>query len=331
MTLAILLTGATGFVGQALMGHLQRQGHDLLCLSRQASNLANTGQSPQIRHARIEDMNAETDWSAHLAGRTHVIHCAARVHVMHETTADPLALFRQVNVDATLKLARQAAAAGVRQFVFISSVKVNGESTIKGQPFTEDSAPHPEDAYGISKYEAEQVLLALGRASGMAITIIRPPLVYGPGVKANFLNMLRWVKKGLPLPLASVDNRRSFVYLGNLVSLILTCLDHPKAAQEIFLASDGQDLSTAQLLQYCAVALDVPSRLFPFPPGWLMHAARLAGKQSVAERLCGSLQVDIGKAQGLLGWTPPWSVQQGLQATADALNRTLLHNPKELV
>ncbi|MFZ6845890.1 UDP-glucose 4-epimerase family protein [Undibacterium sp. RuTC16W] len=318
MSQIFLLTGATGFVGQAVLHQLQQQQSKIVCVSRQHTLNQQSGNNTYLH---IPEIGSATQWKPALTGITHIIHCAARVHVMNETAADPLALFREVNVDATLNLARQAVAAGVRQFIFISSVKVNGEATAKGFPFSEDSVPRPEDAYGISKHEAEQVLLALGRETGMGITIIRPPLVYGPGVKANFLSMLRWVKKGFPLPLASVDNRRSFVCLDNLVSLILTCIDHPKAMQEVFLVSDGQDLSTAQLLQYCANALQVPSRLFPFPPGGLMLAARIVGKLSVAERLCGSLQVDISKAQRLLGWTPPCTVQQGLQATAAALHQ----------
>lgn len=263
----------------------------------------------------VGDLDASTDWCHCLDGVKTVIHCAARVHVMNDTASDPLLLFRQVNVDGSLQLARQAAAAGVKQFVFLSSVKVNGEQTLPGAPFSETSVANPSDPYGISKYEAEQALLAFGRQSGMTITIIRPPLVYGPGVAANFLSMLRWVKKQIPLPLASISNQRSFVYLDNLVSLIMHCIGHAQAANQVFLASDGHDLSTPELLRECAMALGVSSRLLPFPPALLSRLATLAGKKSVAERLCQSLQVDISKARQLLGWEPPYTVQQGLLAT----------------
>jgi nucleoside-diphosphate-sugar epimerase len=255
-----------------------------------------------------------------LQGVATVIHCAARVHVIQETATDPLQLFRQVNVEATLNLARQAAEAGVRQFIFLSSVKVNGEQTEAGQPYTEASQPQPEDPYGISKWEAETALLQLAQQTGMAVTIIRPPLVYGPGVKANFLSMLRWVKRGIPLPLASTTNKRSFVYLENLVSLVLACIGHPAAANQVFLAADGQDLSTTELLRQAAAALQVPSRLLPCPPALLSLAARLAGKSSAAQRLLQSLQVDAAKARSLLGWAPPFTVEQGLRATVRDLS-----------
>ena len=267
----------------------------------------------------VADLDATTDWTDCLTHTDIVIHCAARVHVMNDTASDPLHLFRQINVAGTLRLAKQAAAAGVKQFIFLSSVKVNGEETAPGNAFTEDHPPQPIDPYGISKNEAEQALLALGRKSGMAITIIRPPLVYGPGVGANFLSMLRWVKKGIPLPLASIRNQRSFVFIDNLVSLITTCINNRLAYNQVFLASDGQDLSTADLLIKSAAAFGVPSRLLPCPPSLLLFLAQLAGKRSVADRLCQSLQVDIHKAQHPLGWSPPFTVEQGLQATANSM------------
>lgn len=307
----ILITGASGFVGQAVAHYLIQQGKTVVCPSRRPL----TWTHPLLSNPQIDGMTENTDWSSWLHQADAVIHCAARVHVMHETAADPMSLFRAVNVSATLALAQQAARAGVRQFIFISSVKVNGELTTAGHPFNETDPPQADDPYGISKQEAEQALLQLGQDTGMSITIIRPPLVYGPGVKANFLNMLRWVRKGIPLPFGSINNRRSFVYIGNLVDLITVCLRHPAARQQIFLVSDGRDLSTTELLQTCADAMHRPAHLLPVPASWLMAGAKFAGKTAMAERLCLSLQVDIGKANRLLNWTPPYSVEQGLAAT----------------
>ena len=311
---AILLTGASGFVGQGILKQALQQAATITCVSRKKMTRI-TGTAGVMHNIVMPELTPGTDWSASLSGIDTVIHCAARVHVMQETSADPLALFRQMNVDATINLARQAAQAGIRQFIFISSVKVNGEQTAPGQPFTEDSLAKPEDAYGISKHEAELALLELGRNTGMAITIIRPPLVYGAGVRANFLSMLQSVKRGLPLPLGSIKNKRSFVFLDNLASLVLCCLNNPKAYNQLFLVSDGNDLSTTELLRACATALGVPSRLMPFPSSLLTLLATLAGKKSIADRLCQSLQVDIGKTKRLLNWTPPYTVAQGLLAT----------------
>ncbi|MFZ6768193.1 NAD-dependent epimerase/dehydratase family protein [Undibacterium sp. Di26W] len=315
MKQVILLTGASGFVGQAIAQACLQQEVELICPTRQALQW----QAAHLSNPIITSLTANTDWSTSLAGVDIVIHCAARVHVMQETATDPLQLFRQLNVDASLNLARQAAAAGARQFIYLSSVKVNGEATELGHPFTADDQAAPQDAYGISKHEAEQALLGLGRQTGMAITIIRPPLVYGPGVKANFLSMLRMLRRGLPLPLGSIRNQRSFVYLGNLVSLVLHCRLHEQARNQVFLASDGRDLSTTELLSLCAQALQVKSRLFAFPASLLTLAASMLGKRNAADRLCQSLQVDISKTRNLLGWSPPYTVEQGLQATAAAI------------
>jgi nucleoside-diphosphate-sugar epimerase len=231
---------------------------------------------------------------------------------MNDDTVDPLAEYRKVNVDGTLNVARHALEVGVKRFLFVSSIKVNGEHTPPGRPFTEEAAPAPEDPYGISKYEAERELQALCAETGMELVIIRPPLVYGPGVKGNFASMIRLMEKGLPLPLGAVRNKRSLVALDNLVDLIVTCVDSPAAANQVFLAADGQDISTTELLRNVANAMGKPARLLPVPSGLLMLGASLFGKKAVAKRLLGSLQVDISKARELLGWQPPVSVEEGL-------------------
>jgi len=236
---------------------------------------------------------------------------------MREHAADPLIEFRRVNVDATLALAKQAAVAGVKRFIFISSIKVNGEETVTGHPFRADDIPAPLDPYGVSKYEAEQGLLALANTSEMEIVIIRPVLIYGPGVKANFLSMMTWIDRKIPLPLGGlVDNRRSMVAIDNLIDLISACLDHPAAANQIFLVSDGEDLSTACLLRRVGNALGTPAILFPIPAWMLVLCASLIGKSSVAQRLCGSLQVDISKTTSLLKWAPPVTLDLALKKTA---------------
>lgn len=251
-----------------------------------------------------------------------VVHLAARVHVMNDKSSDPLVEFRRVNVDGTANLARQAAAAGVKRFVFLSSIKVNGEFTEVGQPFTADAVPEPKDPYGVSKYEAEQLLRHIASAAGMEVVIIRPPLVYGPGVNANFESMMRWLARGMPLPLAAVtNNRRSLVSLDNLVDLIVTCLSHTKAANQTFLASDGEDLSTADLLRRMGVALGQPARLINLPEVLLKVSATLLNRPGVYQRLCSSLQVDIAKTRQLLGWEPPVSVDEGLRRAAEGFRR----------
>jgi nucleoside-diphosphate-sugar epimerase len=260
-----------------------------------------------------------TDWSAALCEVNVVIHLAARVHMMNDTSVDPLAEFRKVNVAGTLNLAQQAAKAGAKRFIFISSVKVNGEHTELGKPFTEVAAANPQDAYAISKFEAEQGLLQIAQQTGMEVVIIRPPLVYGAGVKANFASMMRVVKRGIPLPLGAIYNKRSFVYVENLVSLILCCIDHSAAANQTFLVSDGQDISTTELLRGCADALGVKARLLPIPQRLIEILAVIIGKREVAQRLCGNLQVDISKARTLLDWTPPISLADGLKATAQGM------------
>jgi len=232
---------------------------------------------------------------------------------MKDELADPLAEYRLVNVEGTLNLARQAAAAGIKRFIYISSIKVNGESTPLGKPFLSSDIPEPEDPYGVSKREAEQGLMQLAADTGMEVVIIRPPLVYGPGVKGNFATMIKLIDKGLPLPLGAVHNKRSLVGVDNLVDLIIRCIDHPAAANQVFLAGDGEDLSTTELLRGVANAMGKPARLIPVPVGLLQLSATLLGKEAVAQRLLGSLRVDITKTCELLDWRPPYTVEEGLQ------------------
>lgn len=307
----VLLTGASGFVGRGLLKRLCLQPKlDVVAALR--GPMADLPEP--VTKLQVGALEADTHWP--LDGVDVVIHCAARVHVMAEQAADPLAEFRRVNVEGTLSLARQAAEAGVRRLIFISSVKVNGECTYLASPFVADARPQPVDPYGISKMEAEQGLRKLATDTGMEVVIIRPTLVYGPGVKANFLSMMRWLHKGVPLPFGAIDNRRSLVALDNLVDLILTCIDHPAAANQTFLVSDGEDLSTTELLRRMGLALGKPARLLPVPSRLLELGAALLGKQALSQRLCGSLQVDIDKSCELLGWRPPVSVDAALAETA---------------
>jgi nucleoside-diphosphate-sugar epimerase len=267
----------------------------------------------------IGDIGADTDWSDALINVGSVVHLAARVHLLHDPDPKPLAAYRAVNVDGTLNLARQAAAAGVKRFVFVSTVKVNGEYSAPGSPFAESAAPCPQDAYGQSKLEAEQGLRQICAETGMEFVIIRPPLVYGPGVKANFAALMRAVQLGWPLALGAVSNRRSLVALDNLADFIVTCATHPKAANQTFMVSDGNDLSTTELVRGLARAASVPARLMPVPVWALEAGATLLGKRGEVRRLCGSLQVDISKARNLLGWTPPISVEEGLRRAVKGL------------
>jgi nucleoside-diphosphate-sugar epimerase len=311
MSAKVLVTGASGFVGSALCRALIGR-----CQVRGA--VRKPGESSSLDGIELVpgSLSADFDWTDALVGVSVVVHCAARVHVMYEESSDPLAEFRRVNVDGTLRLAKQAAAAGVKRFVFLSSIKVNGEQTQFGEPFTADQQPNPGDPYGVSKMEAEEGLNALRRKTGMEVVIIRPPLVYGPGVKANFLTMMHWLRRGIPLPLGAVTgNKRSLVALDNLVDLIILCLEHPAAANQTFLVSDGESLSTAALLRRMGSVLGRPARLIPVPLSLLKLGATLLGKPEVAQRLCGSLEVDISKARELLDWVPPISVDEGLRRT----------------
>ncbi|WP_448646104.1 UDP-glucose 4-epimerase family protein [Pseudomonas mohnii] len=309
----VLVTGGSGFVGKSLI--------KTLCMDQRYKLIASTrhlsGSFPSdVSSVSVGTLDGDTDWQPALKDVGVVVHLAARVHVMRESDADPLTAFRKVNVDGTLNLARQAAVAGVKRFVFISSIKVNGEGTPFGKPYTADDVPAPIDPYGVSKHEAEQGLLALAADTGMEVVIIRPVLVYGPGVKANMLSMMRWLYRGVPLPLGAIDNRRSLVSIENLVDLIVVCLDHPAAANQIFLVSDGEDVSTTGLLRRMGASLGRPVRLLPVPPGLLRCLAVLSGKGAISQRLLGSLQVDIEKNYRLLGWSPPVTLNQALLSTA---------------
>lgn len=312
----ILLTGATGFIGQTLIDYLLDHTEAELQLAVRKMPTRDFGH--RVSLSAITDISANTNWQDALLDCHVVIHTAARVHVMEEHAQDPLAAYREVNVIGTLNLARQAAIQGVKRFIYLSSIKVNGELTLQGKPFYADDAVVPQCAYSISKYEAEQGLLALAAETEMDVVIIRPVLVYGPGVKGNFKHMMEWLQKGIPLPLGMVSNKRSFVSVVNLADLIVTCIGHPRAANQIFLVSDGHDLSTTDLLKKLRCLFHKRSYLLPVPVWALNGAARLLGKQVVAERFCGSLQVDIRKACELLDWRPVASVDDALHTTVEA-------------
>lgn len=307
----VLVTGATGFLGGALVVRLAAE--DQVDV-RAATRGAPPAGSGRVEWVVVGDLDADTDWAVALAGVDVVVHAAARVHVMHDTARDPLAEFRRANVDGTLALARQAAAAGVRRFVFVSSVKVNGERTSRGHPFRATDAPDPADPYGMSKAEAEAGLRALAAATGLEVVIVRPVLVYGPGVKGNFRSMMRWIRRGIPLPLAAVDNRRSLVALDNVVDLLVSCLRHPAAAGATFMVSDGDDVSTAELLRRVAAAMGRRPRLIPVPLPLLRALGAITGRRAPIQRLCDDLQVDIEATRSRLGWSPPRSMDEALRA-----------------
>lgn len=308
----VLLTGGTGFIGAPLVERLYAQGFVV-----RASVRGSASRLPRfIEPVSISDLGPPMDWSQALAGVGIVVHTAARVHLLGDQVTNPLAEYRRVNVEGTLNLARQAAEAGVRRFVFLSSIKVNGERTVIEAPYRADDPPAPVDPYGISKWEAELGLRKLANDTGMEVVLVRPPLVYGPRVRANFLSMLRWLHRGVPLPFGAVKNKRSLVALDNLLDLLVRCVRHPGAANQIFLVSDGEDLSTPDILRRVGIALGKPARLFPVPVPMLMAAASVLRKNELMRRLCDSLQVDISKNRELLAWVPPCGVDDALRATA---------------
>ena len=314
----ILVTGASGFVGQALVAHLVGlDSNEVVAMMRAspANRLAGA------RYVAAGDMTAGRLGAATLEGVEVIVHAAARVHVLHDDKAKSAIEFDRVNVTATLELAHQAVAAGVRRFVFLSSIGVNGVQTDIGKPFTEADPPNPHNPYADSKLKAEQGLLLLSEQSGLELVIIRPPLVYGPGVRANFAALMRVVQRGWPLPLACVHNLRSMVAMDNLLSFIATCVDHPQAANTTFLVSDGQDISSPDLVRGLAQALGVAARLVPVPVSALQFVGRALGRGDVIQRVCGNLRVDISKARRVLAWQPPVSMDEGLRRTVAGMHR----------
>lgn len=299
----ILVTGAGGFIGSALTAELARRGIAFRAVSRVDSE----------GHIPIRHIAPDTDWTAALDGVDVVVHLASKARISGPAS--------DRSVEATFNLARQAAEAGVKRFVFMSSIKVNGEATEPGRPFRADDPPNPQDVYGLAKLDAEQGLFALAHGTGLELTVLRPPLVYGPGVKANFASMMEWANRGIPFPLRLLGNKRSFVFVGNLVDLIILSSSHPDAAGQVFLVSDGEDVSTSELFSRMAKALGRPSRTMPLPPSLLTFVATAIGQRAIASRLTQSLQIDLTKTRQVLGWKPRISLDEGLRATAGSFRR----------
>ncbi|CAH6794828.1 UDP-glucose 4-epimerase [Vibrio chagasii] len=307
----VLVTGSTGFVGARVVELAEARDWEVVSVVRKSSGT-------QLNCFWVSSIGAETDWSDAFEGVDCVVHCAARVHQMNESAQDALAAYRDINTFGTLNLAKQAVEAGVKRFVFVSSIKVNGEFTEPSSPFLPNLDYIPKDPYGLSKYEAEVELTKLSKETGLEVVIVRPPLVYGPGVKANFLSMMRMVEKGIPLPFGAIHNKRSLVYIDNLSSLILTCCEHPSAPGHTFLASDCQDVSTSQLIRAIALSMDKSPRLLPIPMPWIRAGASVLRKQHVAQRVCGNLQVETRHTREILGWIPPVTFKDGISKTVEA-------------
>lgn len=312
-----LVTGANGFVGQALCADLMQHGHTVRAAIR-----SDKAWMAGLDNAVMGELDADTDWSAALRDIDVVFHLAARVHVMQDAATDPLAEFRRVNVEATENLARQAVLAGVKRLVYVSSIKVNGEGTPGMASYTEQDIPHPEDPYGISKWEAEQVLHRVAAETGLEVVIVRPPLIYGAGVKGNFISLFSVIGRGVPLPLAGAENARSLVYVGNFVDALRICATHPAATNQTYLVSDGEAISTGMLVEKIAQALNCRNPAFYFPVGLLRWIAAALGRTAAIERLFGSLRVDDQKIRNELGWKPPFTLEQGLRETANWYRKT---------
>lgn len=302
--MSVLLTGADGFLGRQVLKSCQLRSLDVFACARNAD-------TSKPGWAKSPDLGSTADWRELLSGIDVVVHTAAIAHRTGQYSTDDHQQLQIANIEGTMGLARQAATAGVKRFIFISSIGVNG--SINTRPFCVDDQPNPTEPYAQSKWEAEQGLMQLASETDMEVVIIRPPLVYGPGAPGNFGSLVRWIEKGVPLPLGAVLNKRSLVGIDNLVDLIIRCIDHPAAANQVFLAGDGEDLSTTELLRGVGKAMGKPARLIPVPAGLLQLGATLLGKKAMAQRLLGSLQVDISKTCELLDWKPPYTVEEGLR------------------
>jgi nucleoside-diphosphate-sugar epimerase len=310
----LAVTGANGFIGKSLLKQLAYYSYEVKAIGRRFEGIEN---NKNVQRIVCVDLDKETNFVGHLKGVSVLIHAAARVHVMHDLSDNPLSEFRSVNVQGTLNLARQAAKAKVKRFIFISSIKVNGENTNSGKYFTADDSAGAQDPYGLSKAEAEKELRALSHETGMEVVIIRPTVVYGPGVKGNIASIIKLLRIGIPLPLGAVHNKRSMIGIDNLIDLIIKCIDHPAASNETFLASDGYDMSTTEILVRLSKAMDGRTFLVPISPALLIFFASMLGKRDIAQRLFCSLQVDISKTRSVLDWDPPISIDEGFKSMLD--------------